>query len=111
MGGTAIIEFVGLRSKMYSIQAVNTNKKTAKGILTIVKEKEIRNDDYKTTLFSAKQMMHKQTRIVQKEHELFTVETKKTSLSPFNDKKWITREGDTFKTYSFGHHKIVDCCK
>ena len=93
---------------MYSIQAVKTNKKTAKGILTIVKEKEIRHEDYKTTLFSAEQMMHKQTRIVQKEHELFTVETKKTSLSPFNDKKWITREGDTFKTYSFGHHRIVE---
>ena len=59
-------------------------------------------------MFSAEQMMHKQTRIVQKEHELFTVETKKTSLSPFNDKKWITREGDTFKTYSFGHQKIVE---
>ena len=53
-------------------------------------------------------MMHKQTRIVQKEHELFTVDTKKISLSPFNDKKWITRDGDTFKTYSFGHYRIVE---
>ena len=108
MGGKPIEEFVGLRAKMYSIKAGDTNKKTAKGILTIVKEKEIRHEDYKTTLFSAEQMMHKQTRIVQKEHELFTVETKKTSLSPFNDKKWITREGDSFKAYSFGHHKIVE---
>ena len=73
-----------------------------------MKEKEIRHEDYKTTLFSAEQMMHKQTRIVQKEHELFTVETEKISLSPFIDKKWIIREGDTFKTYSFGHHKIVE---
>ena len=97
MGGTVIIEFVGLRAKMYSILAANTNKKTAKGILTIVKEKEIRHGDYKTTLFKEEQMMHKQTRITQKEHELFTVETKKTSLSPFNDKKWITRDGDSFK--------------
>ena len=51
--------------------------------------------------------MHKQTRIVQNEHEL-TVETKKTSLSPFNDKKWISRDGDSFKTYSFGHYRIVE---
>ena len=109
MGGSLIIEFVGLGAKMYSILASKTNKKTAKGTLTIVKEKEIRHGDYKTTLFKEEQMVHKQTRIVQKEHELLTVETKKTSLSPFNDKKWITREGDTFKTYSFGHHKIVDC--
>ena len=73
-----------------------------------MKEKEIRHGDYKATLFKEEQMMHKQTRITQKEHELFTVETKKISLSPFNDKKWITRDGDSFKTYSFGHHKIVD---
>ena len=74
MGGTIIIELVGLRAKMYSILAANTNKKTAKGILTIVKEKEIHHEDYKTTLFIEEQMMHKQTRIAQKEHELFTVE-------------------------------------
>ena len=35
------------------------------------------------------------------------MKTKKTSLSPCNDKKWITREGDTFKTFSFGHHEKV----
>ena len=59
--GTAIIEFVSLRSKMYSIQAHNTNKKTVKEILSIAKEKEIRHEDFKTTLFSAE---HKQTWIV-----------------------------------------------
>ena len=36
------------------------------------------------------------------------------TLSPFNDKKWISREGDKFKTYSFRHYQIeeeelVDC--
>ena len=72
MGGTVIIEFVGLIAKMYSFIAANTNKKTAKGTLTIVKEKEIRHGDYKIILFNEEQMMHKQTRIAQKEHELFT---------------------------------------
>ena len=57
-----------------------------------MKEKEIHHEDFKRTLFSEEQMMHKQTRIAQKEHELFTVEAKKTSLSPLNDKKWIIRE-------------------
>ena len=69
MGGTTIIEFMGLRQKMYRIQAVNTNKKIAKVIITIVKEKEIRHEDYKITLFNAEEMMHKQTRMTQKEHE------------------------------------------
>ena len=51
MGGSLIIEFVGLRAKMYSILASNTNKKTAKGTLTIVKEKETHHEDHKRTLF------------------------------------------------------------
>ena len=93
---------------MYSILASNTNKKTAKRTPTIVKEKEIHLEDYKTTFFKVEQMMDKQTRSVQKEHELFTVDNKKISLSPFNDKKWISRDGDTFKTYSFGHYRIVE---
>ena len=53
-------------------------------------------------------MMHKQTRIAQKDHDLFTVEAKKISFSAYNDKKLITRDGDRFKTYSFGHYRIVE---
>ena len=44
MGGKAIVEFVGLRAKMYSIKAGEVTKKTAKGISTSVKEREIRHD-------------------------------------------------------------------
>ena len=108
MGGVVIIEFLGWRAKMYSILATKTNKKTVKGILTIGKEKEIYHEDFRTALFSEEQMTHKQTRIVQKEHELFTVISKKTLLSPFNDKKWVTKDGNRFKTHSFGHHKILE---
>ena len=53
--------------------------------------------------------MHKQTRIAQKDHDLFTVEAKKTSFSAYNDKKWITRDGDSFKTYKIVEHGIEDC--
>ena len=71
-----------------------------------MKEREIGHEDYKTSLFTSDQMTYKQTRIMQMEHELYTVETKKTSLSPFNGKKWITRKGNTFTSYSFAHHVI-----
>ena len=38
MGGQLIVEFVGLRSKMYLILNVDgANKKTAKGVITQVK--------------------------------------------------------------------------
>ena len=115
MGGKPIEEFIGLRSKMYSIlESSGMTKKTGKGILTVVKDKEITHKNYKDTLFGKKQMRHKMTKIMQKDHEMYTAEIMKTSLSPFNDKRWISREGDKFKAYSFGHYKIdeeeiVDC--
>ena len=115
MGGKPIREFVGLRSKMYSILTEDgSTKKTGKGILTVVKDKEITHENYKDTLFEKKQMHHKMPKIMQKDHSMYTADVMKTSLSPFNDKKWISREGDKFKTYSFGHYQIeeeelVDC--
>ena len=108
MGGKPIEEFIGLRSKMYSILASNGNtKKTAKGVSRRVKDEVITHQDYKETLFKKKTMKHLQTRILQKEHELFTSEVVKSSLSPFNDKKWVERDGDTFISYSYGHYKVL----
>ena len=52
MGGGTIIEFYGLRSKMYSIKFLNGwEKNTGKGILTKVKKNQITHEDFKTTLF------------------------------------------------------------
>ena len=76
-------------------------KKTGKEILTAVKEKE----NYKECLFESKPMRHRQTKIIQKEHEIYTATQMKTSLSPFNDNKWIFRQENDFTTYSFGHYK------
>ena len=53
-------------------------------------------------------MRHRQTEIIQKEHEMYTVTQMKTSLSPFNDKKWISRQENDYTTYSFGHYKIEE---
>ena len=52
MGGGTIIEFYGLRSKMYSIKLLNRwGGETGKGILTKVKKNQITHEDFKTTLF------------------------------------------------------------
>jgi hypothetical protein len=108
MGGKPIEEFVGLRAKMYSILAVGGKaKKTAKGVSRIVKDELIKHADYKQTLFQKQTMKHTQTRILQREHELYTSQVVKSSLSPFNDKKWVERDGDTFISYSYGHFKVL----
>ena len=108
MGGAFIKEFCGLRSKMYSIlKDDGKEKKTAKGVLKQVKNDVIKHEDYKNTLIDNGVLFHKGTKIFQKEHELFTVDFSKKTLSPYNDKNWITIDTeDDFTTYSYGHYKI-----
>ena len=108
MGGDLILEFVGLRSKMYSILNYNgLNKKTAKGVISEVKKKQITHEDFKNSLFEEIQSMHKGVKIVQDRHKLYTADVSKVTLSPFNDKKWITRKDKIFMSYSFGNICIL----
>ena len=106
--GIPIIEFVGLRAKMYSIKtlAVKMDKMRAKGTLKTVTEEQITHDDFKTSLFQKKQFVHTGTKIMQRKHLLYTADVTKVTLSPFNDKKWITRDGDKYISHSFGNSCI-----
>ena len=102
-----ILEFVGLRSKMYSILPLEGEKKaTAKGVSQRVTKKVIKHNDYKTCLMNDEQMYHRMVKIGHTHHQLETQDTLKKSLSPFNDKKWIQKNGSDFITRSFGHNKI-----
>ena len=109
-GGEYILEFVGLRAKMYSILPLEGEKKAAcKGIDKKVKEEELTHKDFKDSLHQELQYTNEMVRIQQEKHKIFTVKMEKKSLSPFNDKKWITREGNEFISYSYGHYKITEC--
>ena len=46
-------------------------------------------------------------RIAHKHHQLETEEKLKKSLSPYNDKRWIKKNGEEFETYSFGHWRLT----
>ena len=48
-------------------------------------------------------MKNKMIRFVHDCHQLYTVEQNKTSLSPFNDKRYIQEDG---VSHSFGHYEI-----
>ena len=52
-----------------------------------VRKNRISHEDYKKCLFNETDLCHSQTRIGQKGHQLYTIETNKISLSPFNDKR------------------------
>ena len=104
MGGKAIKEFVGLRSKMYSILSEDGEQKnTAKGVSRNVSENILTHKDYRDCLFMKKSMKNKMMRFVHDRHQLYTVEQNKTSLSPFNDKRYILENG---VSHSFGHYEI-----
>ena len=107
MGGEPILEFCGLRSKMYSILNYNgENKKTAKGVITQVKERQISHEDFLTSLFERKSFVHTGTKIINDKHKIYTANVSKVTLAPFNDKRFITRNGDEFIALSHGHFEI-----
>ena len=92
---------------MYSILLSDKNeKKAAKGVLRYVKDKIIKHENYKNCLRESKSLKHKQCRILQQEHELYTVVQNKVTLSPFNDKKWFMKIGEELVSHSYGHYNI-----
>ena len=99
-GGTHVYEFIGLKSKMYSIRDVNKNEKsTHKGHNSLIKYEE-----FKDTHFNKKAIRHKMRGIKSKKHELVTYESNKRSLSDFDDKRYILSDG--INTLPYGHKDI-----
>ena len=89
--GTPIIEFIGLRSKMYSYMKDDMKGgKTAKGIKKNVIRKNITHDNYIDVLFNNKQIMHTMKTIRSEKHQLGSFELNKISLSCFDDKRYIS---------------------
>ena len=86
--GTPIVEFVGLRSKMYSyIKTDEKDGNTAKGIKKNVIKNNLKHEDYKNVLLNNKQLHHKMKTIRSQKHQLGSYEINKISLRCFNDKR------------------------
>ena len=103
-----IMEFAGLRAKMYSIKTMKgESRKAANGVSRRVTNKEIKHEDFKRCLTENEMMNHWMPKIGHTHHNVETQYKMKRSLNPFNDKKWIHKNGeDEFETYSFGHRKL-----
>ena len=84
-----IDEFVGLKSKTYSMKK-NDGKEynTAKGV-SIATE----FDKFRDVLFNEKIIRHKMKRTESKKHKLGTYEIDKVSLSCFDDKRYVSDDG------------------
>ena len=103
--GVPITEFVGLRSKMYSyIKDNNNGGKTAKGIKKNVIKNDIQHSDYKDVLFNEKQLFHQMKTIRSNNHQLGSYTINKTSLSCFDDKRYLHPDG--IHSLAYGHYAI-----
>ena len=88
-GGIIIDEFIGLKSKMYSIKKIDGKESnTAKGVNIATEFKE-----FKDVLFNKKIIRHKMKRIQAKKHKIGTYEIDKISLSCFDDKRYLLDDG------------------
>ena len=87
--GKIIGEFVGLKSKMYSMKNIDGKESnTAKGV-NIATE----SNEFKNTLFNKKVLGLKIRRIQGEKYKMNTYEIKKISLSVFDDKRFVLNDG------------------
>ena len=104
--GVPIREFIGLKSKMYSISLDNEKfSKKAKGVKKNVIRKGISHGDYIDVLSESKVVHHKMKTIRSDCHQISSYEINKISLSPFDDKRYILSDG--ISSYAYGHLNIT----
>ena len=103
--GIPISEFIGLRSKMYSIELNDgSEKKTAKGIVRNVIKNNLKHKNYKRILETGERMNSKMKMIRSINHSIYTVNVTKVSLSAYDDKRYILDDG--MSSYAYGHFLI-----
>src|ERR1700759_1967509 len=99
-----IDEFIGLRSKMYSLQFEDgKEEKKAKGIVKSVIKKDLKHKNYNDILESGKKMYPNMKVIRSQKHRVYTMEMNKVSLSAYDDKRYLKKDG--IRSLPYGHYK------
>ena len=98
-GGVIIDQFIGLKSKMYSIKKIDgSESSTAKGVNIAIEFNE-----FKYVPFNEKTIRHKMKRIQAKRHKIGAYEIDKISLSCFDDKRFVLNYGVHTLAYFYKH--------
>lgn len=103
-------EFVGLRSKTYSLllndpqNNTNLEKKVCKGIGRLAIENRLQFDQYKSCLFEQKSYFHHFFSIRSTKHVIKTVKINKRSLSFLDTKRYLLNCG--IHSLPYGHYLI-----
>ena len=100
LGGKIISEFIGLKSKMYSLISDDSKEviKT-KGV-----NKKLRHSEFIDVLFNKKVIRHNMKRIQSKLRRLGTYDVFKIPLSCFDDKRYVLDAG--VNTLAYFHKDI-----
>ena len=117
LNGKSMEEFCGLRAKCYSMLydcLKEDRKMTAKGNKKSVKEAHFQHEHYCKTLKSLTTFSVSQNIIKSRAHNVSSYNVKKTALSAFDVKRWITCDG--IHTLAHGHYKTdtikcTEACK
>jgi hypothetical protein len=100
-----ILEFIGLRSKMYSLLTCDgkTSAK-AKGIPKSVTKRKLPHDMFREALVNQNPCSVEFHQLVSKKHVVSVTKQTKKALSAYDDKRYINPDGVT--TLAYGHKDI-----
>ena len=103
--GKQIVEFVGLRAKLYSYKMLDGSEDIkCKEVTKNVTKRSIQFDDYRECLFSRKEEHRKMNVIRSQCHEIYIEEINKIALSSDDDKRVIMTDG--IHTLAYGHTNL-----
>jgi hypothetical protein len=102
--GKPIIEFCGLRSKMYSILTEEDHKATAKGVKKNVIHNLTHQEYVNAILGTDKKQTCSFNLIRSFNHQVVSMTVNKTSLCCYDDKRYVL--DDNINTLAHGHHSI-----
>lgn len=109
--GSILREFVGLGTKMYSVQHVedhsDSDAKKAKGVQKSIIQK-LDHTDYRNCLFNMQRMEHSFYAIRSFSHQLYTVKQRKYTLSCYDDKRYLL--DCNIHSLPYGHYSLKRCC-
>ncbi|KAK5640735.1 hypothetical protein RI129_009282 [Pyrocoelia pectoralis] len=103
--GKIMLEFVGLRAKMYAYSVEGKVTKKSKGS-TAASVKQITIEDYKKALFNYTIAKRCQRLIRSKKHLVFTIKQDKVVLSPYDDKRVRTFGSTNTRPWGFSEARI-----
>ena len=86
-------EHVGLIAKMYSLTIRPSKKRTAKGVSKSVIRSKLRHSSYKQCLSELEQQIETMVTFRSEKHQLHTIAFNKTTLSPYDYKRYILKDG------------------